>query len=587
MSLENQLTQVVSEAFKSAGYESKYGEVFYSQRPELGQFQCNGALAAAKEYKKNPIEIAGDVMAILKENSIFKDVSCINPGFINITLTDQFLLSEIARLSHSENYGTVASDKLSVVIDYGGANVAKPLHVGHLRAAIIGESLKRISNYIGHKTLGDVHLGDWGLQMGQLIVEIKRMYPTLPYFDPEFKGEYPKESPVTIDELSEIYPIASARCKEDEEVREASKQATFELQEGRPGYKALWKHFCDISIKELKRDYGDLNVHFDLWLGESDAHSSIDILVKKFKEDGILKESDGALIINVSNPDDKKELPPLILIKSDGAVMYGSTDLATIYQRVKEYNPDLILYVVDDRQSDHFRQVFKAARIGKVVPDSLDLEHVNFGTMNGTDGKPFKTRAGGVLRLRSLLDTIEEAATKKMKDASVGSDYSDNEQKEISRMVGVAALKFADLSNHYTTNYIFDIDRFVSFEGKTGPYLLYTSTRIKSILKKADIKDITVDLITDPKSDIERNLLLMIAKFPYIITKTFEQRAPNHLCEYTYELASLFNQFYANNHILGEKDSLQQKSWLALLQLSNDILETSLDLLGIETPERM
>ncbi len=456
-----------------------------------------------------------------------------------------------------------------------------------MRDAIIGQCLNRLTRFLGHDVLGDVPLGDWGLQMGMVISEIKRRQPDLPYFDPAFSGSYPAESPVTISELEEIYPAVSGRAKKDPAVMEEAQKVTYELQQDHPGYRALWKHLSDVSTADLKTDYANLNIEFDLWLGESDAQEYIPSLIERLRTEGFAYESNGALIIDVAEQDDKKGIPPLMLLKSDGAVLYGTTDLATIGQRVQDFNPDTILYVVDNRQSDHFRQVFRSAYKTGMVPGSLKLEHIDFGTMNGRDGKPFKTRAGGVMRLKDLIQMVTEKASERMAEIDIAKDYKEEEKKEIARMVGIATLKFSDLINHRASDYVFDLDRFSRFDGCTGPYLLYTAVRIKSIIRKTEIQGLKPGPILPPDSDIMRDLLLKIAELPDILLLSFEKRAPNHLCDYIYNKAVLFNRFYHEHHILHEKNENRQASWLGLVNLSLAVLELVLELLGIEIPERM
>jgi arginyl-tRNA synthetase len=482
-------------------------------------------------------------------------------------------------------------DKVSapqkVVIDYGGPNVAKPMHVGHLRAAIIGESVKRIARFLGHDVVGDVHLGDWGLQMGMLISELQRRQPDLPYFDAAAKGSFPTESPVTIADLEEMYPAASGSAQADEAIMKTARDATFELQDGRPGYRALWQHFHDISIAEMKADYATLNVEFDLWLGESDTQERIPPLIERLRKSNLAYESEGALVMDVAEPDDKREMPPLMLLKTNGAVLYGTTDLATIDQRVQDLHAEVAIYVVDNRQGDHFRQVFRAAYKSGVAPESMHLEHAGFGTMNGKDGKPFKTRAGGVMRLKDLMRLVTEKATERMAEAEVAKDYGDDERAAIARMVGMATLKYADLMNHRTKDYVFDLDRFSSFEGRTGPYLLYTAVRTKSILRKAAARGLGSGSLLPPASDMERNVMLKIVELSDVLCRAWDGRAPNHLCEFGYSLATTFNRFYHEHHILSERDAARQASWLALSACCVRVLELTLDLLGIEVPERM
>lgn len=588
MSLITQLTQLVSIAFKNNGFDPQCGQVVLSDRPDLGHFQCNGALAAARPAKKNPREIAQAVVDALALDLIFKQVSMAGPGFINLTLTDEFLVEHIRTLAADDRFGcTPIAPPQTIVLDYGGANVAKLLHVGHARPAIIGESIKRTARFLGYTVLGDVHLGDWGTQMGMLIVELQHRQPDLPYFDIDYSGPYPIASPVTIYDLEEIYPAVNVRAQADTSVRDATRQATVDLQRGRPGYRALWQHFVDVSVAELKRDYARLNVAYDLWLGESDTQTIVDTLATRLQDAGHAQESQGAMVIDVTQPDDDHEIPPLILVKSDGGVMYSTTDLATIAQRVTDYQPDLILYVVDNRQQLHFTQIFRAAHKTGVAPQSVGLEHLGHGTMNGEDGRPFKTRAGGVPKLRDLLDTITATAQQRMAEAGVAKGYPDAEKVEIAKMVGVAALRYADLMNHRATDYIFDVARFASFDGRTGPYLLYTVARAKSILRKANEQGLAVEPLTTPADDVERAVLLTLAEVPDVVHKAFDLRAPNHLCEYAYKLAAAFNRFYSDHHMLAESDQAQQASWLALTQVTVAVLVQVLDLLGIQTPERM
>ncbi len=587
-SIRAQLTEIVSSVVDALGYDPQYGEVVLSNRPDLSQFQCNGALAAAKRYGRKPRDLAQEIADRLREDDRFQEVSLAGPGFINLTLTDAFLVEQIRQIAADDHWGYgPTTEPERTIIDYGGANVAKPMHVGHLRAAIIGESIKRLTRFVGHQVVGDVHLGDWGLPMGQVIAELADRHPDWPYFDPDSSGPYPTESPVSIDDLDEIYPAASGRAKADPEFMETARQATRDLQAGRSGYRALWQHFVDVSVAELKRDYQDLNVHFDLWLGESDVHELIDPLVARLRAEGHAYESEGALVIDVAEADDKREIPPLLLVKSDGAVLYGTTDLATIDQRVDELNADRVLYVVDQRQSLHFEQVFRAAHKGGVAPAAVALEHLGFGTMNGKDGKPFKTRTGGVMKLRVLIEMITDKARERLSEVEAAQGYPAAEKEEIARMVGVATLKFADLSNQRTQNYVFDLDRFSAFEGRTGPYLLYTAARTRSILRKAADEALAIGPLQTPADEIERALLLKLTEFPDVVQAAFQQRMPHHLCEYAYTLATAYNRFYHEHYILIEEDAAQQASWLALSQATVDLLSLTLDLLGIEVPERM
>jgi len=588
-SLRTHLTSIVAEAFEASDLDRSYSEVVVSNRPDLCQFQCNGALAAAKRHKTDPRRIAEAVISKIDPSSeVFREATLEGPGFINLTVTDEYLTGCIEAMASDARFGSDMTTRPErIIIDYGGANIAKPLHVGHLRPAIIGESIKRMARHLGHDVIGDVHLGDWGLQMGMVISELARRQPDLPYFDADYGGAYPPGSPVTVMDLEEIYPEVSARAKNDPETMEAARKATYELQQGRPGYRALWKRIYDVSVADLREHYANLGVDFDLWLGESDTHDRIPALLEDLKRGGWAYTSEGALIVDVAEPGDNKRIPPIMLATSDGSVLYGTTDLATLDQRVKDIGPDLILYVVDGRQSDHFTQVFRSAHRTGIAPRSLRLEHIGFGTMNGSDGKPFKTREGGVLRLKDFVQMLTDKALDLMTVSDIAKNYDMAERMEIARMVGMATLKFGDLMNHRTKNYVFDLDRFASFEGYTGPYLLYTGVRIKSILRNAAEKGIEPGPILTPASGIERKVLLMIAELPDALTRAFENRAPNHLCEYAYNVASPFNNFYHEHHIMREEDKRRQTSWLGLSRATLKALELAMDLLGIEVPERM
>ncbi len=587
-SLADKLTVVFSDAFESAGYDRNYGEVRVSDRPDLCQFQCNGALAAAKAYRTNPRKIAQNAIESVSAPELFDNLSLAGPGFINIVLADAFVASHVQDLYEDDRLGceTVATPG-KILVDYGGANVAKPLHVGHLRAAIIGESILRICRFVGHETVGDVHLGDWGLQMGLVIVGLRNLRPDLPYFDAGYSGLYPSASPVTTEDLEALYPQASARAKEDPAFAEEARQATVALQAGRPGYRALWKHFRDVSVEDLRQDYQSLNICFDLWLGESDTQDRVHSLVERLKAAGYAKESRGALVVEVEDPDDRETIPPLMLEKTDGAVLYGTTDLATIEQRVEQFQPDYVLYVVDNRQQQHFRQVFKASYKTGVVPQSTRLEHNGFGTMNGKDGKPFKTREGGTMKLKDLIRLVTDHARTRIETIDSIREYDEDEKEDIARIVGVAALKYADLMNHRTKDYVFDLDRFSSFEGRTGPYILYAAVRIKSVLRRAGDRDLPPGRIVAPQVETERNLHLKLSELPSVVDLAFATRAPNHLCEYAFQLASTYNRFYHTHHILNEEDAERRASWLAVSGITLRALERTLDLLGIEVPKRM
>ena len=586
MTLLSDLTRIFGDAFEQAGLDRTFGAVVVSQRPELGQFQCNGALPAAQASKKPPREIAQDIIDRVQTDDRFAQLSLAGPGFINISLTDEFMAGELQKVADDSRHGVPVVQPLKVLVDYGGPNVAKEMHVGHLRATIIGDSLKRISRFLGHDTLGDAHFGDWGTQMGMLIVEIERRNPELPFFDPAFAGDYPAID-ITLDDLEAMYPLVSARCAADPNEAERARIATFELQQGRAGYRSLWQQLHDVSMTAHRRDFASLGVEFDLWYGESTVHDRIDPMIKRLSSAGVLTESDGALVIAIDESTDKTDMPPFLVAKSDGGFLYSTTDLATVEQRVDDLQRELLLYVVDARQSFHFEQVFRAARRSGIAPEDVGLEHIKFGTMNGPDGKPFQTRKGGVLKLRDLIGLVTEAADQRLSDADIAQEYPESERSEIARMVGLAALKFGDLSNHRTSNYLFDLDRFASFEGKTGPYLQYSAVRIKSILRNASESGLAPGPLVAPGVEAERNLMLYLARLPEVLSRTFDLRSPNHVAEYTYDLATQFNRFYEECHILRESDRARQASWLTLVDLALGELHLLLDLLGIEVPERM
>ncbi len=577
----------VSKAFEAAGYDKKYGTVTVSNRPDLCEFQCNGAMAAKKEYQKAPRDIAADAALKLEGGNVFENVDIAGPGFLNLNLKNDFLADYLNQMSQDKKTGVgTVQTPLTVIVDYGGPNVAKPLHIGHLRAAIIGESIKRIGRFLGHNMIGDVHLGDWGLQIGLIISEISERKGDLPYFDKDFIGEYPKEAPFTIAELEEIYPAASARSKEDEEFRKKALEATFELQNGRAGYIALWNHIMNVSVNDLKENYKKLNVDFELWKKESDAQPYIPDMINMMKEKGYAYEHDGALIVDVKKDTDTKEVPPIILLKSDGASLYSTTDLATIVERVKLFDPDRIIYVVDKRQEMHFIQVFRCAVKTGLVKPEVKLEHLGFGTMNGKDGKPFKTRDGGVMRLEVLIDDIKEEMLKKIVE---NKGTKDPDTEKTAQIVGLAALKYGDLSNQATKDYIFDIDKFTSFEGNTGPYILYTIVRIKSILERftSNGGDISECSIQAPLSESEKSLMLQTASFNAAVQSAYEESAPHKICAYIYALSNKFNHFYHETKILTEPDENKKKGWIALLDLVRRVLENSIEMLGFSAPDKM
>ena len=587
MSIMSDLSDRFGDAFTSVGLAASWGLVVPSQRPELAQFQCNGALGAAQESGGNPRQIADDVIAAVGDPSLFAELDVAGPGFINMKITDEVISQYTQEMGDDDHLGiNQAEPSMRVLVDYGGPNMSKSMHVGHLRASIIGESLKRLFRLAGHQVDGDIHLGDWGMPVGQLIMALQRRQPDLPYFDPDYTGPYPDESPVTLDDLSEMYPVAAERTKDDRDAAGAARQATFDLQNGRPGYLALWQHFHDVSVAEQRKDFEDLGVEFELWRGESTVHDRLAPLIDRLAADDVAVESEGALIVEVAEDSDTKEMPPLLLTRSDGSYLYSTTDLATLEQRAEE-GYDLVLYVVDARQGLHFDQLFRAARKAAVAGDGIAMEHVAFGTVNGPDGKPFKTREGGVLRLGDLMGIVTGAATERLTQAEIAQGYTEEEQGEIARQVGLAALKYGDLSNHRTSNYLFDIDRFTSFEGKTGPYLQYGAVRNQSILRRAEEAGLGPGPIIPPTVDQERDLMLRLLRLPEVVDRAIDLRAPNVLAEYAYELANDFNRFYEACHILREEDRARQASWLALVDLTLRVLRLLLDTLGIEAPERM
>ena len=558
-----------------------------SNRPDLCEYQCNGAMAGAKAYHKAPIVIAQDVVEKLSDSQVFSMAEAVKPGFINLKIKETFLSGYLQKMHTAQLLGAEKTQNpKTIIIDYGGPNVAKPLHVGHLRSAIIGESIKRMGRFLGHEMIGDVHLGDWGLQMGLIITELKHRQPELVYFDESYEGEYPKEAPFTIGELEEIYPAASAKSKGDESFREEALEATHLLQQGRPGYMALWNHIMRVSVTDLKKNYEKLNVTFDLWKKESDAQPYIPAMVEEMREKGYAYMDQGALVVDVKEETDTKEVPPCMILKSDGASLYTTTDLATIVEREKLFHPDEILYVVDKRQEMHFVQVFRCAKKTGLLPQETKLSFLGFGTMNGKDGKPFKTREGGVMRLEHLIEDInEEMFHKIVENRSV----KDKDARQTAQIVGLSAIKYGDLSNQATKDYIFDIDRFTSFEGNTGPYILYTIVRIKSILNRyeQENKDTENGEILEAANESEKVLMLALTGFPAVVEGAFEEKAPHKVCSYIYELANAFNRFYHETKILSEEDERQKASWIQVLLLTRKVLETSIDLLGFSAPERM
>ncbi len=583
-----QIAEEMKRAFVACGYEEKFGMVSVSNRPDLCQYQCNGAMAAAKQYKKAPIAIAEEIVANCKEHPMFAEITAVMPGFINISLSNSFVAEYLAAMSKEEKLGCELENPKTIVVDYGGANVAKPLHVGHLRSAVIGESIKRIERYVGHHVIGDVHLGDWGLQMGLIVEELRDRKPELVYFDESYTGEYPEEAPFTISELEEIYPAASGKSKVDEAFKERAQQATVKLQNGDPAITAIWKHIMAISLADLKKNYDNLNVSFDLWKGESDAQPYIPDMIEDLISRGIAYESQGAMVVDIAQEGDSKELPPCIVRKSDGAAIYATSDLATIIEREKLYQPQQYIYLADKRQELHFTQVFRTSRKAGYVKPETKMDYIGFGTMNGRDGKPFKTRDGGVMRLEYLLKEVEDAVYDKIMENRT---VEETEARETAKIIGLAAIKYGDLSNQASKDYIFDIERFTSFEGNTGPYILYTMVRIKSILSRyAENHTAPESFVAAGEREFtksEVDLMLTASRFADTIERVAEELAPHKICQYIYDLANAFNSFYHENKIIGEEDVEKQAQWISLITLTLKILEICIDLLGFEAPDRM
>lgn len=581
------ISNEMKQAFEAAGYDRELGKVTVSNRPDLCEYQCNGAMAGAKLYKKAPIMIANDVADKCTDSRVFAEVQAVAPGFLNLKIKGSFLADYLTQMEKEEKFGLKAPEKQkTIIVDYGGPNVAKPLHVGHLRSAVIGESVKRIARYIGHKVIGDIHMGDWGLQMGLVITEMKERYPDLVYFDESFDGEYPEEAPVTVTELEEIYPTASRKSKEDPAYKEKAMEATFKLQSGVKGYRALWKQIIKISVADMKRNYDNLNVTFDLWKGESDVHDVIPGMVDYMKKEGYAYISDGALVVDVKEDTDTKEIPPCMILKSDGASLYNTTDLATIMERMREYHPDQMIYLTDKRQDLYFEQVFRCARKTRLVDEDTELVHIGFGTVNGADGHAFKTRDGGVMRLEMLINEINEKMYQKIVESR---EVDEEEARNTAKIIALSAIKYGDLSNQASKDYIFDIDKFTSFEGDTGPYILYTIVRIKSILAKAKEQgeDLTNLTLKEADTDSQKALMMTIARFNAMMENAYDEVAPHKICAYIYDLANALNRFYHENRILAEEDETKKRSWLGLLILTKEILEACIDVLGFSAPERM
>ncbi|MCM1058446.1 MAG: arginine--tRNA ligase [Firmicutes bacterium] len=581
------LSEEMGKAFEAAGYDGALGRVTVSNRPDLCEYQCNGAMAGAKQYHKAPVMIAKDVAEKLQGSDVFREAEAVAPGFLNLKLSEEYLLKVVRKMASDTKFGLEEPEKKKrIVVDYGGANVAKPLHVGHLRSAVIGESIKRINRYAGHEVIGDAHLGDWGLQMGLVITGIRERKPELVYFDESYEGEYPKEAPFTISELEEIYPAASARSKEDPAYKAQAMEATWKLQNGVRGYRALWQHMMDVSVADLKKNYSSLNVEFDLWKGESDVQYLIPEMVEYMKEGGYAYISEGALVVDVKEETDTKEVPPCMILKSDGASLYNTTDLATILERMRLYHPDRIIYLTDKRQDLYFDQVFRCARKTKLVEPETELKWIGFGTVNGKDGKPYKTRDGGVMRLETLIQETKDEMYRKIKE---GREMPEEEAREVADLVAVSALLYGDLSNQASKDYIFDLDRFTSFEGDTGPYILYTIVRIKSILAKYKEQGGSTEglAMQAASNEAEKALMMSLVQFNTMMQSAAEEAAPHKVCAYIYDLANAFNHFYHETKILGETDEAKRRGLIALLLLTRDVLEICIDVLGFSAPEKM
>ena len=581
------LSEEMGRAFEAAGYDSALGKVTISNRPDLCEYQCNGAMAGAKQYHKAPIMIANEVAEMLKDSEAFQEAAAVAPGFLNLKLSEEYLLEQLKTMAKEPKFGLEKPAKVKkIIVDYGGANVAKPLHVGHLRSAVIGESIKRINRYVGHEVIGDVHLGDWGLQMGLVIMGLKERKPDLIYFDESYEGEYPAEAPFTVSELEEIYPASSAKSKEDPEYKAKAMEATYKLQSGVRGYRALWKQILNVSVADLKKNYSSLNVEFDLWKGESDVHDLIPEMVDYMKKGGYAYISEGALVVDVKEETDTKEVPPCMILKSDGASLYNTTDLATIMERMRLYHPDEIIYLTDKRQDLYFEQVFRCARKTKLVEPETELRWIGFGTVNGKDGKPFKTRDGGVMRLETLIRETKDEMYRKIRE---GREMSGEEARQVADLVAISALLYGDLSNQASKDYIFDVDRFTSFEGDTGPYILYTIVRIKSILAKykeqgGNPEELQLRVAS---GDAEKALMMELVQFNAMMQSAAEEMAPHKVCAYIYDLANAFNHFYHETKILGEEDEAKREGLLALLVLTKNVLETCIHVLGFSAPEKM
>lgn len=582
MSLYKELEEDLKEIIKKAGFEEENISLTPSNRKDLGEYQLNDAMQLVKVYHNNPREIANSIVKELENDKRFVNINIAGPGFINFTLSEEYKV-EIINKMHDNLFNNIdKQEKKKIIIDYGGANVAKALHVGHLRSADIGEALKRLANLVGYEAIGDAHLGDYGRPLGLVVLEIKKLYPNLPYFDENYTGDYTEvELPITNADLERIYPEASNKARVDEEYLDEAREITKKIQSHTRGYYDIWKKIVEISKEDIKKVYKELNVNFELWYGESDAMEYFPELEKIYRDNNILSLSEGAEVINVSSEDDKTEIPPLLFIRTNKTVSYETTDLATILQRKKEENPDEIWYVVDARQSLHFEQVFRAARRAKLVNDNVVLEHIGFGTMNGKDGHPFKTRDGGVMPLKTLIDMVNEETLKKITNESM----TDEEKKKTSRIVAIAALKYADLLPFRGTDYIFDPAKFADLEGKTGPYLLYSTIRMKSLLNKA--KNLSQEKAKILPGKTEQDIAVTILNLPITIKRAIDTKSLNEIADYLYNITSLYNKFYAENKVLIEENKDKQESWLVLTKVVYDINMLLLKTLGIEVPEKM
>lgn len=572
----------IKDILKELNYEVEEVTLNVSSRPEFGDYQYNGVMGLAKEYHKNPREIAEEIVERIKKDNVYKDINVAGPGFINITFSDEQLINHANELNANINLNYENDNPKTIFFDYGGANVAKALHVGHLRSANIGEALKRLATSLGNKTIADTHLGDWGRPIGLVMTEIKHRFPDLPYFDENYKGEYPKESPVTNDDLMEIYPLASSKAKEDEEYMEEARVITSKFQNNDRGLMALWHHIMDVSKADIKRVYDRLNVTFETWEGESDCYKYIPETVEYLENNGFIEDSQGAKIIDVSEPDDDHEVPPILLIKSNGAASYESTDIAGLWERMHLFNPDEVWYLTDARQALHFEQVFRAVYKTGIVPKSTNLEFIPFGTMNGKDGKPFKTRDGGVMTLEALLDMAKVECEKKILPNITG-----EERANIAENVAVAAVKYADLIPFRLTDYIFDPEKFSDIQGKTGPYLLYSTIRMRSLLNNAKNENISFKTVKKLYNKLDREIIINLLSINNVLTKSMNTRSLNEIAEYLYRITNTYNNFYSQHRILTEEDPDLRESWLTLTKIVYDNNMKLLDILGIKVPDRM